>query len=47
MVELKFLSPNITPAMTNYEGAIFLLAAIVIIFATRPVELSFTNTQTG
>ncbi|MBP6825569.1 MAG: CPBP family intramembrane metalloprotease [Saprospiraceae bacterium] len=40
MVEMIFVSDNITPEISMYEGMLFMLAAIVIVFWTKPMHLS-------
>lgn len=45
MVELMFISANITPAISGYLGAIFMVAALSIILITKPKNLSFAERQ--
>lgn len=43
MVELIFISKNITPQISMYEGVAFTIAAVLVIIMTKPRNLSFTN----
>jgi uncharacterized protein len=41
MIELMFISANITSKMSSYMGATIMVAAILIIIVTKPRNLSF------
>lgn len=45
MVEIIFMSKNITLQISSYEGAAFMITAILIIVITKPIQLSFTERQ--
>jgi len=46
MIELMFMSANITVKMSTYIGAIIMTAAILIILLVKPVNLSLRTRQT-
>jgi membrane protease YdiL (CAAX protease family) len=46
MIELMFISSNITVKMSSYLGAAIMIAAILIILITKPANLSFKIKQT-
>lgn len=46
MVELIFISKNITPHISMYEGVAFTIAAILVVIIARPKNLSFAERQT-
>ncbi|MBM3415637.1 MAG: CPBP family intramembrane metalloprotease [Bacteroidetes bacterium] len=45
MIELIFISDNITPRITQYEGMAFAVAVLLIVFITKPLNLSFLKRQ--
>jgi membrane protease YdiL (CAAX protease family) len=45
MIELMFISENITPEMTKYEGIILMIAAVLILIIAKPKNLSFIERQ--
>lgn len=45
MVELMFMSENITLEMSSYLGATIMIAVILIIVITKPANLSFRTKQ--
>jgi uncharacterized protein len=45
MIELMFMSANVTPRMSSYMGAVFMIAAILIILIAKPGNLSFKIKQ--
>ncbi|HEX4957635.1 MAG TPA: CPBP family intramembrane glutamic endopeptidase [Lacibacter sp.] len=47
MIELMFISSNITTAMTTYMGAAIMMAAVVIVLITNSRNLSFLPRQTS
>lgn len=47
MIELMFISSNITTAMTTYIGAAIIIAAILIVMITKSKNLSFLPRQTN
>jgi len=47
MIELMFMSTNITVKMSSYIGATIMIAAILIIFLTKGSKLSYLNKQTN
>lgn len=47
MIELMFMSANITVEMSSYIGATIIIAAIVIIIVTKKANLSFVIKQTN
>jgi membrane protease YdiL (CAAX protease family) len=47
VIELMFMSANVTIKMSSYMGAAFMVAAIAIILLTRPRNLSLTERQLG
>lgn len=46
MIELMFMSENITSSMSSYLGASIMVAAILIIVIAKPLNLSFIVKQT-
>jgi CAAX protease family protein len=46
MIELMFVSNNVTVQMSTYQGAIIMIAAVLIVLVTRPKNLSFVKKQT-
>ncbi len=45
MIELMFMSENITQNMSNYLGASIMIGAVLIILITKPKNLSFIKKQ--
>jgi membrane protease YdiL (CAAX protease family) len=46
MIELMFMSENITQKMTSYIGATIMIAAVLIILVAKPKNLSLVARQT-
>ncbi len=45
MIEVMFISANITVKMSSYLGAVITAAAVLIVIFTKPANLSFKNKQ--
>lgn len=45
MVEIIFMSKNITPLISSYEGVALMIIAILIVIITKPANLSFAERQ--
>ena len=45
MIELMFMSKNVTPQMSTYEGAAIMIGAILIVLIAKPKHLSFEAKQ--
>ncbi|MDH3651975.1 MAG: hypothetical protein OEQ53_19975 [Saprospiraceae bacterium] len=46
MIELMFMSENVTVAMSTFEGSAIMITAIVIVLIAKPEHLSRVPRQT-